>query len=54
MKCCKVYLIFFICLMVGVLSSCSKKAPTVEYMSGYVKDLDGHPISEAVVKSNSF
>lgn len=50
----KVHLVVFLCFIVGLLSCCSKKAPTVEYMSGYVKDMDGLPISEAVVKSNSF
>lgn len=46
--------VVLVCLMIGIMFSCSKNSPNVEFMSGYVKDVDGLPIPEAVVKTNSF
>lgn len=48
-----IYFLFVILTLCGIVS-CSKKAPTIEYMSGIVKDMDGNPIVDVEVESNSY
>lgn len=50
----KTILPLLIVLMIGGLNSCKKSTPSIEYMSGVVKDVDGNPIAEVEVKSNDY
>lgn len=48
----KTNIILYILLLWSILYSCGPEPQKAEYMSGYVKDIDGYPLANVVVSTN--